>query len=456
MKGNKFVSMVVVLSMLALVLTSCAPKVVKETVVVEKAVKETVVVEVTPVPAAPVTITVWFTPRGTVQEYTLTMIKLFEARNPGITVAYEPMPDIMQKLRTGVAAGELPDFVYVDENVALEFLDILKPIPDWVMTGDKIRTRFGDFVADFYNWDGKYYILPYGVMTGGALFYNKEILEQYGYTPEDIPKTWDEFIEMAKEMTIWEGDELKQAGFAIRGQEQFIWDSVLFQEHGYRFLNCKTCSVDSSEAKEAAKFMMDIYNVHKLDSLTGLPAMEAFGTGKAPFGYFWSWYIGFMARTYPQIKYGTTTLPTFTGEPPYGRISYNLGFAITATDPAREEAAWKFYDFLMSNEFIDGWSPLRGSAPVSAEVHKGARYQTAPWAGVIKVLEPGNGRTEGPWPEETADMLNEMLASILAGEDIDTTMDDTARRATAILQAGDYCRLLIGKEGFEKIFGQPW
>jgi len=447
-----------VLLLLGLLAGGCAPAATPtpERIVetVEVPVVETVIVEPTLPPE--VEVTVWFTPRGTVQEYTLTMIKLFEARNPGITINYEPMPDMLEKLRAAVAVGELPDFVYIDENVALEFVDMLKPIPDWVMDEQEIRSRFGDFVADFYKWDGNHYILPYGVMTGGTLFYNKDILEQYGYTAEDIPNTWAEFIEMAKEMTIWEGGEIVQPGFAIRGQEQFLWDSVLFQNHGYRFLNCKTCSVDSDEAKEAAKLIMDIYDVHKLDGLTGLSAMEAFGTGKAPFGYVWSWYIGFLARTYPLVNYGTITLPTATGEPPYGRISDNLGFAITSTDPNRETAAWKFYDFLMSDEFIDGWSPLRGSAPVSAAVFEGDRYKTDPWAGVIEALEPGNWRTEGPWPEETGDLLSEMWASILAGEEIDTTMDDTAARATAVLEAGDYCRLLIGKKGFEEVFGQPW
>jgi len=458
---KRVAALLLVLTLVATFLTACpapTPQVIEKTVVVEKPVEKIVEKVVTPTPAPPVEISVWFTPRGTVQEYTLTMIKLFEARNPGIKVKYEPVPNMLEKLRAAIAAGELPDFVYIDENVAISVLDILKPIPDWVMTEEEIRTRFGDFIADFYKsggFNGKYYILPYGVMAGGILFYNKDILEAAGYTPEDIPKTWPEFIEMAKKLTIWEDGELKQAGFAIRGQEQFIWDSVLFQKHGYRFLNSKTCSVDSPEAKEAARFVMDLYNVHKVDNLAGLPAMEMFGTGKAAFAYVWSWYIGFLARKYPLVNYGTTTLPTFTGEPPYGRLSYNLGYAVTATDPLKEEAAWKFYDFLMSDEFLEGWSPLRGSTPTSLELLKLDRYQSEQWAGVMKALEPGNSMTEGPWPEEVADILNEMWAAILEGADIDATMDDAAQRATAVLQAGDYW-LTIGKEGYEKIFGRPW
>jgi multiple sugar transport system substrate-binding protein len=387
------------------------------------------------------------------------MIKLFEARNPGIKIKYEPVPNMLEKVRAAIAAEELPDFIYIDENAALEILDYLKPMPEWVMTEDEIRTRFGDFIADFYKaggFEGKYYILPYGVMAGGILYYNKDKLEAAGYTKEDIPKTWPEFIEMAKELTVYdEAGNVVEPGFAILGQDMYLWDSVLFQKGGCRFVNSKTIGWNSPEGYEAAKFVMDLFNVHKVDSLVGAPAMEAFGTGKAAFAYVWSWYIGFLGRKYPLVKFGTATLPTFTGEPPYGRLSYNLGFAVTATDPAREEAAWKFLDFLMSDEFIKGWSPLRGSTPTSLELAKLDLYKTDEWAGVMKALEPGNSRTEGPWPEEVQAVIVAMWEAIREGAPIEETMDDAAVRATEILAGTDHW-LLIGKEGFEEIFGIEW
>jgi len=457
---KRLATLLVVVVVLASFVSACAaptPKVVEKEVVVTKEVVKEVVV--TPTPPPPVEISVWFTPRGTVQEYTLTMIKLFEARNPGIKIKYEPVPNMLEKIRAAIAAEELPDFVYIDENVAIEMLDYLKPMPDWVMTKDEVRARFGDFIADFYSggkFGGKFYIMPYGVMAGGILYYNKDKLEAAGYTKEDIPKTWDKFIEMAKELTVYdEAGNVVEPGFAILGQDMYLWDSVLFQKGGCRFLNSKTAAWNTPEGYEAAKFVMDLFNVHKVDSLTGAPAMEAFGTGKAAFGYVWSWYIGFLGRKYPLVKYGTATLPTFTGKPPYGRLSYNLGFAITATDPAREEAAWKFYKFLMSDEFLDGWSPLRGSTPTSLKLMELDRYKTDEWEGVMKALEPGNSRTEGPWPEEVQAVITAMWEAIREGKDIESTMDEAAKRATEILQAGDFW-LTIGKEGFEEVFGIPW
>jgi hypothetical protein len=109
----------------------------------------------------------------------------------------------------------------------------------------------------------------------------------------------------------------------------------------------------------------------------------------------------------------------------------------------------------MSDEFLDGWSPLRGSTPTSLKLMELNRYKTDEWKGVMKALEPGNSRTEGPWPEEVQAVIVAMWEAIREGAPIEETMDDTAKRATEILEAGDYW-LTIGKEGFEEVFGIEW
>ena len=59
--------------------------------------------------------------------------------------------------------------------------------------------------------DGKVYYIDYGMMTG-SVYYNKEMWKEAGLTDDDIPKTWDEMIEVAKKLTIKDGDNIVQAG----------------------------------------------------------------------------------------------------------------------------------------------------------------------------------------------------------------------------------------------------
>ena len=73
-----------------------------------------------------------------------------------------------------------------------------------------------DLDADFngvsaHVIDGKVYYIDYGIMTG-SVYYNKDMWEAAGLTDADYPKTWDEMREVAKKLTIKEGNSFVQAG----------------------------------------------------------------------------------------------------------------------------------------------------------------------------------------------------------------------------------------------------
>ena len=61
--------------------------------------------------------------------------------------------------------------------------------------------------------DGKVYYIDYGMMTG-SVYYNKEMWKEAVLTDDDIPKTWDEMIEVAKKLTIKDGDIRRRRGQA--------------------------------------------------------------------------------------------------------------------------------------------------------------------------------------------------------------------------------------------------
>ena len=251
-------------------LASCAPKVVTET----KVVKETVVVTekvekvVTATPAAkgPATLKLWMTDRSTINDMTRNfMMPDFMGRNPHITVTPEFMPgeEVMTKLNTTALAGTPPDVVGIDEQ-ELHILiaqGFLKPIPEGLIDVEK---AMGPRIATWYKMPvndpgGKYYTLPNGTMTSG-LFYNEELLEQNGYTWEDIPKKWDDFIKWAQDLTIWDGDEVKQAGFAFNKQEYAVQQSVMYQNGGFFFKNPNEVAIRDDVVHESYQFMLDMYD----------------------------------------------------------------------------------------------------------------------------------------------------------------------------------------------------
>ena len=75
-----------------------------------------------------------------------------------------------------------------------------------------------DMIADYpsaasHVRDGKIYYADYGLSTG-MVYYNKRLWEEAGLTEEDIPKTWDELIEVGKKLTRFDEEgNIVQAGF---------------------------------------------------------------------------------------------------------------------------------------------------------------------------------------------------------------------------------------------------
>ncbi len=419
--------------------------------------------------AAQTKISVWWTTRDPVVKYLDRELIFFEKAHPDIKLVHSILAieatvgaaklakaerAMAEELLPMIAAGTGPDLAYIDESFLSPLLnaEALRPIPADIYDREKVEEIFGKAIADLFYIKGKYYMLPYGNMTS-VIFYNPEILKKYGYTGSDIPKTWDEFLSMAQEMTDLENG---QPGFAINGNHfPGIVDAVLYQKGGYFYKNNEEVVLDTQALREALEFNRDLYDKYKIDTRSGMSAMEAFGTGKAAFMFSWSWFIGYMDRIYPETPYNTCVLPTFTGKPPYGRFGYNLGYAMTAIDPVKIMAAGELYKFLMSPDFQYGFAIARGCIPTQLKLREKAKFRSDPFKSVIYALQPGNTINTGAFDFgslEVADILSAMCDTVVLGDKpIGEAIATAQKEATeAMKRFRDPWNLLWGKEGWEK------
>ncbi len=400
-------------------------------------------------------ISVWWTTREPVVQYLNRELYFFEKIHPDIKVEIESVPEgtMAERLLPAITTGTGPDLAYIDESFLSPLLNAqaLRAIPPDIYTREKVKEIYGEAIADLFFMKGKYYILPYGNMTS-LIFYNPEILKKYGYGSWSAPKTWDELLSMAQKMTDLENG---QPGFAINGKHPFIVDAVMYQKGGFFYKNNKEITLDTQPLREALQFTGDLYDKYKIDTREGLSAMEAFGSGKAPLMFSWSWFIGYMDRIYPETPYGTWMLPTFTGNPPYGRFGYNLGYAITAIDPIKIMAAGELYKFLMSPDFQYGFAIARGCIPTQLELRRKLKFKSDPFTSVITALQPGNTINAGEIDFSSPilrDIMNVMFnAVVLEDRPIGETVSETQKEASeAMKRFRDPWNLLWGKEGWEE------
>lgn len=398
-------------------------------------------------------LTAWFTDRRSINQMTeKEAIPEFEARNPGIKVELQFVPEaqIQQKLLAATAAKNAPAITAIDET----FLDnlwkskALLSFPDPLID---VRKEMGARTADLYKLppgssQGAYFGLPNGHF-GGVLYYNADLLKQLNYTPEQIPDKWDDFIRWAKELTVWKGDTLERTGFTVFGTDDSLRGEYRVQQGGWQDGNIFPTKEKVSLARdleyEAVRWVLDLYDVHKLDARDGVTYQEKFGTGKAVTTFAWTWNNGFFETQYKMENYGIKITPHVAPGRggPLGAAGPDVGFCGTtqATDQKQVEATWKLWRYLVGPDYLKRYCKLRGvqpslrsmtSMPEFSEDRSGPK-----WAALAKKMQPGNNLDSGFTSVELGEILSRAWAPIR-----DEKADPKQVLANVEQQANEYLR----------------
>ncbi len=143
-------------------------------------------------------------------------IKIFEEKNPGITVKseYQDSGPYADKLATRFAGGNPPDVLNMANRTLLEYaqrgtLADLKSLPEIDLKNipESIQSR-GEV-------DGKLYGLATGVNLIGMVV-NKTITDQAGVTiPDDLTWSWEDYAKFATEVSQKTGGKIYGAGYDV-------------------------------------------------------------------------------------------------------------------------------------------------------------------------------------------------------------------------------------------------
>lgn len=122
--------------------------------------------------------------------------------NINVDVVSLSKEDVYVKLQAALAGGGsgLPDIVLLEDYVSGKYLNTF-PGSFADLTDKFDYSQFLSFKVDAVSQEGKTYALPFD--TGAtALYYRLDLIEQAGYSEEDMQNlTWDEFIEIGKDVT---------------------------------------------------------------------------------------------------------------------------------------------------------------------------------------------------------------------------------------------------------------
>lgn len=294
---------------------------------------------------------------GDVDVYTA-RLELMKEVYPNIEVEIIYVPsDYDQKVLTMIAGGTPPDIMQVAEGVhAFSDRGQLVNLNEYVeAAGLDLEARFGS-LANTYTRNGELYAMP---DRGGAMivYYNKDMFDAAGIAYPTAEWTWDDMLAAAQALTLRDGDEVTQWGFAAGGWWPW-WMSFIYQNGG-RILDGRTPVVNSPEVQEALQFYVDLMYKYEVApdpedyANMGLSFGQPdplFTQGKVAFELTGFWLIGSL-QSVPELNWDIA--PVWQ-QKERGTTAFGSGLAITS-DCQHKEEAFKVIEFLTS---ADGQLPI--------------------------------------------------------------------------------------------------
>ena len=220
----------------------------------------------------------------------------------GISVEAIPVPadggwaGYFGKLQAMIAANDIPDLIYI----AIEGFQIFQK-SGLIMPMEPFFEKFPDalpilndlhpnIIAPYYA-DDQLWALTFE-WNNVVTHINTNILNERGLSMPDEDWTWDEFVDMAKQMTYINDEGQQVYGVAVPDY-YFALDSFLFSNNA-SILNedWTEAMIDSPEAIEVMQKMYDLIYVHKVAPIPPVNAQNAFINDQIGMHFAGAWPLG--------------------------------------------------------------------------------------------------------------------------------------------------------------------
>jgi multiple sugar transport system substrate-binding protein len=214
-------------------------------------------------------------------------------------------------------------------------------------------------MPQFFDFDGKYYMIPGGFMPVG-LFYNRRLFAEAGLTEQDMPRTWDDLVTVGKKLAEKDAQgNLIREGLAMKGVESIMVNIAQVSLGGYLFTDeyGTESNYNSPQTKEAAQFIYDLFYKHKIASLEFPVFIESWASELAGMCWMSTFLGGYTDQAVPELNWGLAPapLPGVDRMPELSAwtmvtVSFDIPVVSAYATAEEKEAAFTLLRFLIDDE----------------------------------------------------------------------------------------------------------
>ncbi|WP_088103277.1 ABC transporter substrate-binding protein [Halalkalibacter urbisdiaboli] len=389
-------------------------------------------------------ITYWYAWGDKIGENNENLVKMFNESQDKIHVTAEyqgSYDDLHAKTQAAFAAGNAPE-VTQNEIASVAIFANSGMTEDLTPFVERDDINLDDFIPGLMGnsyVNDKLYALPY-LRSTPILYLNSTLLEEAGLDPAG-PKTWEEFAEYAKALTV-EGERVGMTmPINIWFYEAFVAQSggQMISEDG------QTVAFNSEAGVAPVEFWKQLVNEGLIKIPTGdeagATAKQDFANGRSAMTFSstadLSYWLGMAEEQ--GFELNTTFMPA---NKTFGVPTGGCNLVMTAgLDPKKQEAAWEFIKWMTAKEQtiyaseFTGYLPSRTSAVNSDEMQK--LYQEYPQYEVaVEQLEYARPRPmKDAYPEISKFIQDEITRSII-NEDVSPqeALNTAAEKANKLLK----------------------
>ena len=363
------------------------------------------------------------------------LIPQFESENPGIKVnaVSHEWAELHDKVLVSAGSNSLPDVARCDIAWLPEFqkMGVLVALDQEMPNFADVSATLLDSAMSTAKIGDHSYALALNT-NSKILFYNTAMLEAAGVA---VPTT----------MAEWADAVTKLSGTNANGQQTWGWNEPALSgwnicpfiwSFGGSLTNPEqTLATDYVNSAATVKAVETFANLVKAGAITGfnsgdIPMTDGFGTGRYAMMLEGPWKVAELAGAYPDVKYGTATIPAGDG----GSVSVLGGEDIAMFNTANKDAAWKFMQF-MTGEFAETEMAKCGQIPVNKAALESDTVKNASYAPFLAAIQTAKARpTVAAWSEMDNDLTTAMTAVVSGEKTAQEAMDELATQFDALLK----------------------